>query len=294
MTNLDLRADHGRVMEARSLDEARTIVLSDAHGYPQMIAEALEHARFEPGVDRLIYAGDFLDRGDRPEECLSMLEDAGAEMLWGNHEVAVLLSQTIFPQGRESLGFWERLLQRFETGAWQLVTCVGDVLVSHAGISSEYSRAFALVGFSSEALAARINEEFREAAERGLADERLGEPCRVLDERGPLWMRPDWEGPEGMLAGVAQVAGHTAPAGRIVRELRDAGVHLIDPGAARAWGASDLPPCRYAVISGEAIAVLQEDGAPDPATPRACPTAGGRIGRRFPKEVHLCLPMSNC
>jgi hypothetical protein len=127
--------------------------------------------------------------------------------------------------------------------------------VSHAGISTEYSRDFALVGFSPEALAARINEEFREAAERGLADDCLGEPCRVLDERGPLWLRPDREGPEGLLAGVTQVAGHTALAGRIVRELRDAGLHLIDPGAAKAWGASHLLPCRYAVIRAGAVTV---------------------------------------
>jgi len=193
------------------MNETRTIVLSDAYGYPQMIAAALAHARFEPGVDRLVYAGDFLDRGDRPEECLSLLEDAGAEILWGNHEVAVLLDQPIFPQGRQSPGFRERFRQRFEAGARRLVTCVGDVLVSHAGVSAEYNRDFALVGFSPEALAARINKELREAVGRGLADEWLGEPCRVLGERGPLWLRLDWEGPEGMLAGITRVAGHTAP-----------------------------------------------------------------------------------
>ena len=35
------------------MSETRTVVLSDAHGYPQMIAEALAHSEFEPGVDRL-------------------------------------------------------------------------------------------------------------------------------------------------------------------------------------------------------------------------------------------------
>jgi len=60
----------------------RTIVLSDAHAYPQMIRGALEHSRFRPGVDRLIYAGDVLDRGDDPEESLHFLQDAGAALAW--------------------------------------------------------------------------------------------------------------------------------------------------------------------------------------------------------------------
>lgn len=274
------------------MNETRTIVLSDAHGYPQMIAEALEHAGFEPGVDRLIYAGDFLDRGDRPEECLSLLEDAGAEMLWGNHEVAILLNHTISPQDRESLEFWERLLQRFEAGAWQLVTSVGDVLVSHAGISAEYSRDFALVGFSPRALAARINEDFREAVWRETADEWRGEPCRVLDERGPLWLRALEEGPGGMLPGVIQVAGHTIPAGRVVGELREAGFHLVDPGAARAWGASDLPPCRYAVIRAGAVTVFDDFSSSTSASPATSISAGWSeteaVSVTRPRDRHPC------
>jgi predicted phosphodiesterase len=52
----------------------RTIVLSDAHGYPELIRNALAHSGFVAGVDRLVYAGDFVDRGDRPQECLDLID----------------------------------------------------------------------------------------------------------------------------------------------------------------------------------------------------------------------------
>ena len=238
----------------------RTIVISDAHAYPRMIGGALEQCGFEAGVDRLIYAGDFLDRGNDPEACLSVLAGAGAEMLWGNHEAAVLLCEPIFPQGCESLGFRGRLLEGFASGAWQLVACANGVLVSHAGISADYAADFERAGRSPEARAEVLNDEFRAAVERMLAGEwRPSEYSRLLGERGPLWLRPAYEGPEGMLPGVTQVAGHTVPSGSIVDELRDAGVHLVDPGAAQACGVSGLPPCRYAVLRDGAVEVVTAD-----------------------------------
>jgi len=243
--------------DLRRGDPVRTIVISDAHAYPQMIGEALEQCGFEAGVDRLIFAGDFLDRGSDPEPCLRILGKAGAEMLWGNHEAAVLLCQPIFPQDCASLGFRERLLEGCASGAWQLVACAGGVLVSHAGISADYAADFERAGRSPEALAKALNDEFRAAVERMLAGEwPLTEDSRLLGERGPLWLRPSYEGPEGMLCGAVQVVGHTTPSGSIVDELRDAGVHLVDPGAAQACGVSGLPPCRYAVLRDGAVEVV--------------------------------------
>jgi|BarGraNGADG00212_1021973.scaffolds.fasta_scaffold51542_1 hypothetical protein len=87
--------------------------------------------------------------------------------------------------------------------------------------------------------------------------------CRVLGARGPLWLRPHCEGPEGLPPGITQVAGHTPPDGRVVQELRDAGLHLIDPGVPQAWEAIALPPCRYAVVTAGVVAVLQEDCVPN-------------------------------
>ena len=76
----------------------RTIVLSDCHGHPQLVTAALEDAGFVNGRDRLVFAGDFLDRGPLPAACLEVLEEAGAEMLLGNHDAAILLGQQIWPQ----------------------------------------------------------------------------------------------------------------------------------------------------------------------------------------------------
>ena len=44
---------------------------------------ALEHARYEAGVDRLVFAGDFADRGPDGRACLELIEASGAGVLWG-------------------------------------------------------------------------------------------------------------------------------------------------------------------------------------------------------------------
>jgi hypothetical protein len=93
----------------------RTLVLSDAHGFPQLIRNAFAHGGLgsdgghggaghdaDAAPDRLVFAGDIVDRGDRPGECLALLEAAGAEILWGNHDVAVLLDRFVYPCSGES------------------------------------------------------------------------------------------------------------------------------------------------------------------------------------------------
>ena len=82
---------------------SRTIVISDAHGYPQLARNALEHARYEAGVDRLVFAGDFADRGPDGRACLELIEEfqlvldpyAGAEGEhdWDDHRKPRLLNE---------------------------------------------------------------------------------------------------------------------------------------------------------------------------------------------------------
>lgn len=61
-----------------------TIVLSDAHAYPRLVRNALAYAGHTAGEDRLIFAGEFADRGRDGRECLELIETSGAEVLWGS------------------------------------------------------------------------------------------------------------------------------------------------------------------------------------------------------------------
>ena len=142
----------------------RTIVLSDAHGYPALIRNALAHSGFVAGVDHLVFAGDFVDRGDRPQDCLDLIEGVGAQVLWGNHDLAVLFERFIYPCSGESRSFRPLFLERFHAGAWQLAACIDGVLITHAGLSADYADEWEVCGREPAKLASRLNDEFRAVA----------------------------------------------------------------------------------------------------------------------------------
>jgi hypothetical protein len=51
--------------------------------------------------------------------------------------------------------------RRFDTGASRLAVCAGDVLVTHAGISTEYIADWQACGHDPRALATRLETDFR-------------------------------------------------------------------------------------------------------------------------------------
>ena len=220
----------------------RTIVLSDCHGHPQLVTAALEDAGFVNGRDRLVFAGDFLDRGPLPAACLEVLEEAGAEMLLGNHDAAILLGQQIWPQDGVSWTFRGRLLEGFAAGAWQLVAAAHGVLVSHAGVVHPFAPRGA---DDADELAAALNARFRVAvlsALRGRADD-----SGLLGDFGPLWLRPRSIRSRN-LPEVPQVVGHTDPSRVDADELAGLGVHMIDPGVGSLRPGEQPRTVRYAVI----------------------------------------------
>ena len=87
----------------------RTFVISDAHGYPELIRNALEHGHFQAGQDGFVYAGDLFDRGPNPGGCIELVESYATEVLLGNHDLAVLLGFSLCPQDPES-PYFRRLL----------------------------------------------------------------------------------------------------------------------------------------------------------------------------------------
>ena len=110
-------------------DAPRTLVISDAHGYPELIRNALRHGGFRAGEDALVYAGDFVHRGPAAGECVEIVEACGRLVAsaidpdpgdvvvpWGNHDVAVLLGTFTYPNSppADELRplFRERFLER--------------------------------------------------------------------------------------------------------------------------------------------------------------------------------------
>ena len=260
----------------------RTFVIADAHGHPEVIRAALDHGCFEPGRDRFVFGGDFLDRGSDAQGCLDLIERFATEVIIGNHDLAVLLGRFIWPQEIDSPRFRpllvERVLHRDPPEAWKAVTAVDGVLVSHAGVSARYERAFRETCNGEPTLfAERMNEDFREAVRRQLDDpvddpgagmagpadweadpaydwDRDATARAILGDYGPFWFRPPPFTHARPLGGVVQIAGHS-PA---VPELAKEGFYMIDPVV---WVAEAGEPLRfrYAVVEDGAVAVHEGD-----------------------------------
>ena len=237
-----------------------TLVVSDVHGYPELLESALRSSGFREGIDRLVFAGDFLDRGSLARKCLQRLDDLGAETLIGNHDQAIALGYWIGEQQEASKAFREPLLERLRTRRVNLVTSVDGVLISHAGLTRVFAADFDELGHDPARLAARLNDEYHAAVRRQLEHGReLPEP-RILDEWSPQRLRVDDAdvGPGRLLDGAEQIAGHTTPT--VFRRwteaaFRAAGLHVIDPGT-YGLGPGDHPRhYRYAVIQGGAVRV---------------------------------------
>jgi hypothetical protein len=237
-----------------------TLVVSDVHAFPEFLENALRRSGFRAGVDHLVFAGDLLDRGGQPGACLERLDELRAEMLIGDHDHATMLGYFIGEQSLASRGYRQALLRRFSGGALGLVTPVNGVLISHAGLSRAFAPDFAAVGRDRVHLARLINEEFRRDLERQLSLGMQQPEPRTLDGHSPMWLRVDDTdvGPERLLDGIEQIAGHTTPS--VLRhwteaDFRAAGLSLIDPGS-YGLGSRDHPRhYRYGVIRGGIVSV---------------------------------------
>jgi len=237
-----------------------TLVVSDVHGYPELLENALRASGFREGTDRLVFAGDFLDRGSHARECLERLDQLGAETLIGNHDQAIALGYWIGEQQEASKVFREPLLECLRTRRLNLVTSVDGVLISHAGLTSAFAADFDALGRDPARLAARLNDEYLVATLRQLEQGLGAREPRTLDAWSPLWLRVDDAdvGPGRLLDGVEQIAGHTTPT--VFRrwteaDFRAAGLHAIDPGT-YGLGPGDHPlHYRYAVIEDGVVRV---------------------------------------
>ncbi len=232
----------------------RTIIFSDVHGEPGIVAAVVEHSNYQPGVDRLIFAGDAIGIGRDSLGCLQRLDDLGAECLVGNHEFMAAIGDPLECHGLADDDV-ARLRDGIQSGRWRLAAEADGVLITHGGLGITYLKRYQRAG-SLSALVHDLNAELKSAlAQAGSATNEL-----AYDSGGPLWWRPGWS--IAPLPEVVQVVGHTPP------ELptrwspgvdwSQRGIHLVDPYV-RDWayrGFQPPVPVRYAVIEDGEVTVI--------------------------------------
>lgn len=75
---------------------SRTLIIGDVHGHYTELMRALEYADYDPATDRLVFLGDYINRGEESDKVLDFalhldLSDPGRHVfLRGNHEEIVL------------------------------------------------------------------------------------------------------------------------------------------------------------------------------------------------------------
>jgi len=248
----------------------RTIIISDAHGYPQLITNALTAAGFVEGRDRFIYAGDIVDRGPDPEACFELVDRLADVALFGNHDIACAFELDITPQDAAGRALSARLRERAlsATSKWSFAFPVDGILVTHGGVSETWRDTFSDCDCDVNRLAGALNAAAFQAVQ---AQSQLmgGDwPDGILGFDGPLWFRPIDDGLP--LIGVSQVVGHT-PIEFLGPNADDSlsmfGVTAIDPGAYR-FNHTEGPGDHYrcAVVEDGGVRILKS-GTPDEPKP---------------------------
>ena len=122
----------------------KTIIVGDVHGCLFELEELLDRCSYHPDVDRLIFVGDLINRGNHSLEVLLLAYSLGSECVLGNHEVALLkYSEVGRTGGRGDLALLRRIQQRAPylmdwIASWPLYIEEKDFVVVHAGVVPEY------------------------------------------------------------------------------------------------------------------------------------------------------------
>jgi hypothetical protein len=220
----------------------------------------------------LVYAGDFVHRGPAADECVTLVEGCGrlaaspfhpeagdVVVLWGNHDVAVLLDRFAYPNSPPAHHLRPLMLDRFEDGAWHLAALVDGVLITHAGVSTEYAAEWDAAGRDPGLLGARLDDEFRAVIAYLLRSPAGTVNPPILGNLGPLGYRPSLEARDRLLPGLVQVAGHTPGGGVTARALRREGMYMVDPDVLRGLRPEDAGRYRYAVIDDGSVRIEEGD-----------------------------------
>ncbi len=202
----------------------KTVILSDCHGQPHLITNALKHAG---SWDRLIFAGDILDIGPNALECFDMLQNNNAKLLWGNHDLAVILNKSIWPQSIYDQEARNVIINNKDK--FLVATYIDDILITHAGLS-EY---FYNNCFDNELSVSEISDYLNAMS------------LEVLwQDQSPLWYRPSrYYEPK---IGLRQIVGHTPPGWLQYNNIRLDNFISVDPYCKERFG-----PDRYRYVKIE-------------------------------------------
>lgn len=77
------------------MTDQRTFIISDIHGCLDMLEKLMDKITWSPDKDRLIFLGDYIDRGENPKGVVDYILDLTrrsslVECLKGNHEAMLL------------------------------------------------------------------------------------------------------------------------------------------------------------------------------------------------------------
>ncbi len=234
----------------------RTIVLSDCHGTPELITNCLDHADYQKGQDRLVFAGDILDIGFRPMKCIEILLENRAELLWGNHDLAPIIGKPISYQNPHDVDVYKKIESLKDN--FKVATSIGDILVTHAGLSTRFYNDSDLIyhdcysGKSSNVLPPAITI----ALYLNGLDLFNWETEVIWMHDSPLWYRPNSINPP--LAGLQQICGHTPPSWIEKSGFISDNFFSVDPYVYKKDG-QDNNRFRYAVIEDNIISIIDSE-----------------------------------
>jgi Calcineurin-like phosphoesterase len=152
------------------------------------------------GANHLVLVGDFFDRGLQVTECLWLIyklekeaEEMGGKVhfILGNHEMMNLKGQFKYVRDKYfinsdtlRLDYTKWFSQQTELGRWLRtkngIEKIGDYLVVHAGISSDFPKNYDLK---------QINDSIRRAIDKLYTPEELQKSDVFIGIASPLWYR---------------------------------------------------------------------------------------------------------
>lgn len=215
----------------------KTVILSDCHGQPHLITNVLEHVK---GWDRLIFLGDILDIGNQALECLDILKENSAELLWGNHDLAVVLDKAIWPQSPYDQEARDAIVSHQKE--FKVATYVDDVLLTHAGLSQNfYGRWFENDIKTTKEISNYLNG--------------LNLLSDMWHDQSPIWYRPSKHYLPKV--GLRQVVGHTPPGWIEYNGLKFDDFISVDPYCKHGFNSKRY---RYVIIEEGNIRLVDSKG----------------------------------
>lgn len=125
-----------------------TYLIGDVHGCYDELMQLLDKINFQQGKDRLIFAGDLINRGPKSIDVLRFVKDLGAsaEVVLGNHDISLLAYAADLYDGKNS--DFPEIMSASDSDSlveWlrhqPLLICdkALDFIVTHAGLPPRWS-----------------------------------------------------------------------------------------------------------------------------------------------------------